>query len=49
MTKGEIVDAVEEAECPMLNDLNLETISKDKLIKHLTNACCPVLEKLAEM
>ena len=47
MKKEEIVDAVKEAECPMLDDLNLETISKDKLIKHLTNACCPVLEKLA--
>lgn len=49
MTKEEIVDAVEEAECPMLADLNLETISKPKLIKHLTDACCPVLEKLAGM
>ena len=47
LTKDQIIDAVQESQCPMLVDLNLKTISKDNLITHLSDACCPVLEKLA--
>jgi hypothetical protein len=47
LSKGTIISAVHEAECPMLADIDLETISKQNLIEHLTEACCPVLEKLA--
>jgi hypothetical protein len=47
LSKDEIIHAVHEEECPMLANLNLKTITKDKLIEHLKDACCPVLEKLA--
>lgn len=47
MDKKCIIDAVVEAECPMLETLNLKTVSKKKLITHLKDACCPVLEKLS--
>lgn len=30
----------------MLEDLNLEKISKNKLIEHLADACCPILERM---
>jgi hypothetical protein len=47
LSKDEIIHAVHESECPMLQDLNLKTITKENLIQHLSEACCPVLEKLS--
>jgi len=47
MDKKTIIDAVVEAECPMLETLNLKKIPKKALIQHLSEACCPVLEKLS--
>jgi hypothetical protein len=32
----------------MMEDLNLEKISKNNLIKHLADSCCPVLAELVE-
>jgi hypothetical protein len=45
-SKEEIIREVEEAECPMMEDLNLEKISKNKLIEHLADSCCPILARL---
>jgi hypothetical protein len=47
-SKEEIVREVNEAECPMMEDLNLEKISKNNLIKHLADSCCPVLKDMIE-
>jgi hypothetical protein len=47
-SKEEIVREVNEAECPMMENLNLEKISKTKLIQHLADSCCPVLKDMIE-
>jgi hypothetical protein len=47
-SKEEIIREVDEAECPMMQDLNLEKISKTNLIKHLADSCCPVLKDMIE-
>jgi hypothetical protein len=47
MSKDDIIHAVNEDECPMLADLDLDSMSKDDIIDHLASACCPTLERLA--
>jgi hypothetical protein len=47
-SKEKIIREVEEAECPMMEDLNLEKISKTNLIKHLADSCCPVLRDMID-
>jgi len=47
-SKEEIISEVNIAECPMMEDLNLEKISKTNLIKHLADSCCPVLKDMIE-
>jgi hypothetical protein len=47
-SKEEIIREVDEAECPMMQDLNLDKISKTNLIKHLADSCCPVLKDMIE-
>lgn len=49
MDKDDIIDAVRSYECPMLDELDLKKTSKPELIKHLMEACCPALEKLANI
>ncbi len=48
LSKNKIINAIHEAECPMLDGINIENISKAKIVKKLTEACCPVLEQLSE-
>lgn len=48
LTKAEIISAVIEAECPMLNGLDIEKMNKEQIVKKLRSACCPVLEELGE-
>ena len=48
LSKNKIVNAVHEAECPMLDGMNIDNMSKAKIVKKLTEACCPVLEELGE-
>jgi hypothetical protein len=47
-SKEEIISEVNIAECPMMENLNLEKISKTNLIKHLADSCCPVLKDMIE-
>jgi len=47
LSKEQIIHEVNEAECPMLANLDMKKITKDEIIEHLSSACCPVLEKLA--
>jgi hypothetical protein len=32
----------------MLDGMNIDNMSKSKIVKKLTEACCPVLEELGE-
>jgi hypothetical protein len=47
-SKEKIISEVNEAECPMMENLNLEKISKTELILHLADSCCPVLKDMIE-
>jgi hypothetical protein len=47
LKKEDIIHAVLEEECPMLADLDLDSMSKDDIVDHLASSCCPVLEKLS--
>jgi hypothetical protein len=49
MDKDTIVEAVRSEKCPMLDHLNMKEATKKEIVKALTEACCPVLEKLAGM
>jgi hypothetical protein len=47
MDKEVILEAVRSEKCPMLDEMDLKKASKPEIIKHLREACCPALEKLA--
>jgi hypothetical protein len=47
LKKSDIIHAVNEEECPMLADLDLDDMTKEDIVDHLASACCPVLNRLA--
>jgi hypothetical protein len=47
LDKEVILEAVRSEKCPMLDEMDLKKASKPEIVKHLREACCPALEKLA--
>jgi hypothetical protein len=45
-TKQQIVEAVKTNKCKNLDNLPIESLSKEELVKHLKTVECPCLKKL---
>lgn len=48
MTKEDIITEIKKAKCKKLKGLALYSLTKQQLIDHLAQSCCPVLKELVE-
>lgn len=48
MSKDELVFRVKAYGCKMLDRLDLETMTREEVVKHLKKSCCRVYERIVK-
>ena len=48
MTKEALIAMIKKAKCDMLEGLPLQYMSKEDIVEHLADSCCPELRKLVK-
>jgi len=46
MNKTELIGVIHKSKCDMLEELPLEEMTKEQIIKHLKISCCETLKNL---
>lgn len=46
LTKEQLISVIVKSKCKMLVGLDLKSMTKDEIVRHLKRSCCPVLRNL---